>query len=92
MSTGVTKSIKIELNNKNKENSDKKGSTYKNSSYYSDYKIIMEMAEDKMSKLSETNREKVSNLLEKMKEMLVSENKEELDKLDSTLTDLLFEV
>ena len=92
LSTGVTKSIKIELNNKNKENSDKKGSTYKNSSYYSDYKIIMEMAEDKMSKLSETNREKVSNLLEKMKEMLVSENKEELDKLDSTLTDLLFEV
>ena len=92
LSTGVTKSIKIELNNKNKENSDKKGLTYKNSSYYSDYKIIMEMAEDKMSKLSETNREKVSNLLEKMKEMLVSENKEELDKLDNTLTDLLFEV
>ena len=52
----------------------------------------MEMAEDKMSKLSEANREKVSNLLEKMKEMLVLENKEELDKLDSTLTDLLFEV
>ena len=45
-----------------------------------------------MSKLSEVNREKVSNLLEKMKEMLVLENKEELDKLDSTLTDLLFEV
>ena len=92
LSTGVTKSIKIELNNKNKGNLDKKGSTYKNSSYYSDYKIIMEMAEDKMSKLSEANREKVSNLLEKMKEMLVLENKEELDKLDSTLTDLLFEV
>ena len=92
LSTGVAKSIKIELNNKNKENSEKKGSTYKNSSYYSDYKIIMEMAEDKMSKLSETNREKVSSILEKMKEMLVSENKEELDKLDSTLTDLLFEV
>jgi cell division protein ftsA len=92
LSTGVTKSIKIELNNKNKGNLDKKGSTYKNSSYYSDYKIIMEMAEDKMSKLSEVNREKVSNLLEKMKEMLVLENKEELDKLDSTLTDLLFEV
>ncbi|WP_338940387.1 Hsp70 family protein [Fusobacterium pseudoperiodonticum] len=92
LSTGVTKSIKIELNNKNKGNIDKKGSTYKNSSYYSDYKIIMEMAEDKMSKLSETNREKVSSILEKMKEMLVSENKEELDKLDSTLTDLLFEV
>ena len=92
LSTGVTKSIKIELNNKNKGNLDKKGSTYKNSSYYSDYKIIMEMAEDKMSKLSEANREKVSNLLEKMKEMLVLENKDELDKLDSTLTDLLFEV
>ena len=92
LSTGVTKSIKIELNNKNKGNLDKKGSTYKNSSYYSDYKIIMEMAEDKISKLSEANREKVSNLLEKMKEMLVLENKEELDKLDSTLTDLLFEV
>ena len=92
LSTGVSKSIKIELNNKDKGNLDKKGTTYKNSSYYSDYKIIMEMAEDKMSKLSETNREKVSNLLEKMKEMLVSENKEELDKLDSTLTDLLFEV
>ena len=92
LSTGISKSIKIELNNKNKGNLDKKGSTYKNSSYYSDYKIIMEMAEDKMSKLSEANREKVSNLLEKMKEMLVLENKEELDKLDSTLTDLLFEV
>ena len=92
LSTGVSKSIKIELNNKDKGNLDKKGTTYKNSSYYSDYKIIMEMAEDKMSKLSEVNREKVSNLLEKMKEMLVLENKEELDKLDSTLTDLLFEV
>ena len=92
LSTGVTKSIKIELNNKNKGNLDKKGSTYKNSSYYSDYKIIMEMAEDKMSKLSEANREKVSSILEKMKEMLVLENKDELDKLDSTLTDLLFEV
>jgi hypothetical protein len=92
LSTGISKSIKIELNNKNKGNLDKKGSTYKNSSYYSDYKIIMEMAEDKMSKLSEANREKVSNLLEKMKEMLVLENKEELDKLDSVLTDLLFEV
>ena len=92
LSTGVSKSIKIELNNKDKGNLDKKGTTYKNSSYYSDYKIIMEMAEDKMSKLSEANREKVSNLLEKMKEMLVLENKEELDKLDSTLTDLLFEV
>ena len=91
LSTGVTKSIKIELNNKNKGNLDKKGSTYKNS-YYSDYKIIMEMAEDKMSKLSEANREKVSSILEKMKEMLVLENKDELDKLDSTLTDLLFEV
>ena len=31
LSTGVTKSIKIELNNKNKGNLDKKGSTYKNS-------------------------------------------------------------
>ena len=92
LSTGVSKSIKIELNNKDKGNLDKKGSTYKNSSYYSDYKIIMEMAEDKMSKLSEANREKVSSILEKMKEMLVLENKDELDKLDSTLTDLLFEV
>lgn len=89
VSTGSKKKISVEMNDNN--NSAKK-TNYKNSPYYSDYKMIIDMAEEKMSKTSEVNKTKISSILDEMKAMLVEENQEKLEKLDAALTDLLFEV
>lgn len=89
ISTGYKKKISVEMNDNN--NLAKK-SNYKNSSYYSDYKMIMDMAEEKLKKVSEVNKTKISTILAEMKLKLVKEKEEELQKLDVALTDLLFEV
>lgn len=89
VSTGNRKKISVGMNEK--QNSAKK-TNYKSSSYYSDYKMIMDMAEEKLKKASDVNKTKISILLDDIKTSLLEENQEKLQKLDAALTDLLFEV
>ena len=89
VSTGESKKISIEMN---KNNSKSKEQNYKNSAYYSDYKTIMEMAEDKLKIVSGVNRTKIESILNDMKEALKKEEVDKLKKLDEALTDILFEV
>lgn len=89
VSTGERKKISVEMN---KNNSKSKEQNYKNSAYYSDYKTIMEMAEEKLKTVSEVNKTKIKNILDNMKEALNKEEVEKLKELDEALTDILFEV
>lgn len=66
--------------------------SYKSSIYYSDYKTVMDIAEKKLETTSASNRETIKNLLNRMKDALMREDKLELNKIDDELTDLLFEV
>ncbi|SJZ83551.1 molecular chaperone DnaK [Cetobacterium ceti] len=89
ISTGNKKKIIIEMNDNNNMATK---TNYKNSPYYSDYKMIIDMAEEKIKKVSEVNKIKISSILDEMKMNLMEENQEKLQKLDAALTDLLFEV
>lgn len=89
VSTGESKKISVEMN---KNSTKTKEQNYKNSAYYSDYKTIMEMAEEKLKTVSEINRTKIMSILNEMKECLVKEEIDKLKKLDEALTDILFEV
>ena len=89
VSTGERKKISVEMN---KNNSKAKEQNYKNSAYYSDYKTIMEMAEEKLKTVSEVNKTKIKSILDNMKEALNKEEVEKLKELDEALTDILFEV
>ena len=64
---------------------------YRNSSYYSDYKTIMDMAESKMQNVSPENKKRIQNLLDEMKEYLIEEDEEMLKEIDNELTNVLFE-
>ncbi|MGL5125981.1 MAG: Hsp70 family protein [Fusobacteriaceae bacterium] len=66
--------------------------SYKLSIYYTDYKTVMDIAEKKLETTSQKNRETIKNILNRMKDALMKENKSELNKIDDELTDLLFEV
>lgn len=89
VSTGENKKISVEMN---KNNSKSKEQNYKNSSYYSDYKTIIEMAEEKLKVVSEVNKTKIRSILNEIKEALIKEEVNKLTKLDEALTDILFEV
>lgn len=89
ISTGNKKKISVGMN---ETSNGAKKNNYKNSSYYSDYKTIIDMAEEKIKKTSEINKTKIYSILDEMKAMLVEENHAKLEKLDAALTDLLFEV
>lgn len=65
---------------------------YKDSIYYSDYKTTIDIADKKIETASDLNKVKIVTLLNKLKEELSNENKEELDRVDDSLTDLLFEI
>lgn len=89
VSIGKKEKILVEMN---KNNSKAKEQNYKTSSYYSDYKTIMEMAEEKLKTVSEDDKIKITNILSEFKQNLIIENSERLKELDEILTDILFEV
>lgn len=89
VSTGYKKKVSVEMNESKASN---KKINYKDSVYYSDYKMIIDMAEDKLDKVSGDNKTKIMSLLNDMKASLVAEDKVKLEKFDSALTNLLFEV
>ncbi|MBC2853463.1 Hsp70 family protein [Cetobacterium sp. 2G large] len=66
--------------------------SYKSSLYYSDYKTVMDIAEKKLETASEKNCNTIKNILNQMKEALLNDDKNKLNKLDDELTDILFEV
>lgn len=74
------------------EEKEKNVTSYKNSSFYDEYKSIMDMAEDKMKKVSSVNKQKIKSLFNDLKAALLSEDKSKLESIDDALTDLLFEV
>ena len=90
VSTGEKSKINYSMQNLNL--SEQKVTSYKNSIYYSDYKTIIDMAEQKLEKVSAVNKQKIKSMLDDVKEALLDENKEKLDLLDDALTDFLFEV
>lgn len=66
--------------------------SYKSSLYYSDFKTVMDIAEKKLETASEKNCNTIKNILNQMKEALLNDDKNRLNKLDDELTDILFEV
>lgn len=83
---------KFEPHKKSQVSNEKTSIGYKDSIYYSDYKTTIDIAEKKLETAKDIDKVKIEALLNKLKEELGNENKEELDRVDDSLTDLLFEI
>lgn len=83
---------KFEPHKRSQASNEKTTIGYKDSVYYSEYKTTIDIAEKKLETANDVEKVKVETLLNKLKEELGNENKEELDRVDDSLTDLLFEI
>lgn len=84
--------IKMEETIDSSRNSGVNLNEWKNSSLASIIKRTIELAEMRLDKLDKSDRDKVINLTNKLKQAAIDENEDLVDELDEKLTDLLFEL
>lgn len=84
--------IKVEESTSTSRNSNTNLDAWKDSSLASIIKRTIELAEMKLEKLNKSDYDKVTNLLNELKQAAIEENEDLVDELDEKLTDLLFEL
>lgn len=84
--------IKVEESTSTSRNSNTNLDAWKDSSLSSIIKRTIELAEMKLEKLNKSDYDKVTNLLNELKQAAIEENEDLVDELDEKLTDLLFEL
>ena len=62
------------------------------SGLYDKVKVSVTLAKNKLSTVDDKTKEKINTIIEDMKKAIIDGRGEELEILDETLTDLLFEL
>ena len=73
-------------------NNDNNNIGHTNSKYYDDFKVTIDLAERKLKNVEKDKKDNIESLLIKLKEELINENLENLNKIDDKLTDILFSI